>query len=195
MDDGGAVQVLFDAAAVVARVQGVADRVGGADLQVGPLLVVGGDGQVIVAWRLLVVDRDAHDLHTGRILVAGRGDLVRELAVHFLDPGGVVALEVVALVTQGVPVGVETVAEVGRVGAPWDQAAGTVRNGRGDADHAGLGGVAVGLVGDGLVDRLGAGALDAGHDGIAVIGGDRVTGIAHRLERVVDGCLAPSLGR
>ena len=195
VDDGGAVQVLLDAAAVVARVQGVADRSCGSDLQIGPLPVIGGDGQIIVAWRLLVVDRDAHDLHAGRILVAGRGDLVRELVVHFLDPGGVVALEVVALVAQGVPVGVETVAEVGRAGAPWDQSAGSVRDGRGDADDARLGGVAVGLVGDGLVDRLGAGALDPGHDGVTVIGGDLVAGVAHRLERVVDGRLAPSLGR
>ena len=41
---------------------------------------------------------------------------------HMTSPGGVVALEVVALVAQGVPVGVEPVAEVGRVGAPRDQA-------------------------------------------------------------------------
>ena len=195
VDDGGAVQVLLDAAGVAARVQGVADRSCGSDLQVGSLPVVGGDGQIIVAWRLVIVDCDAHDLHAGRILVAGRGDLVRELVVHFLDPGGVVALEVVALVAQGVPVGVEAVAEVGRVGAPWDQSVRTVRDGRGDADDAGLGGVAVGLVGDGLVDRLGAGALDPGDDGVAVFGGDLVAGVAHRLERVVDGCLAPSLGR
>lgn len=33
VDEGRAVQALFDAAAVVARVQGVADRVGGADLR------------------------------------------------------------------------------------------------------------------------------------------------------------------
>ena len=122
VDDGGAVQVLFDAAAVVARVQGVADRVGGADLQVGPLLVRRGDGQIVVAWRLLVVDCDAHDLDAGWILLSGHGNLIGELVVHFFDPGGVVALEVVALVAQGVPVGVEPVAEVGRVGAPWDQA-------------------------------------------------------------------------
>ena len=55
VDDGGAVQVLLDAAAVVARVQGVADRVGGADLQIGPLPVIGGDGQIIVCRRRLVL--------------------------------------------------------------------------------------------------------------------------------------------
>ena len=71
----------------------------------------------------------------------------------------------------------------------------TVRDGRGDADHTSLGGVAVGLVGDGLVDRLGAGALDPGHDGVTVIGGDLVAGVAHHLERVVDGRLSPALGR
>jgi len=196
VDDGRAVQAFLDAAAVVACVQGVADRIGGADLQVGPLPVVGGDGQVIVSWRLVVVDCDAHDLDAGWILLSGHGNLIGELVVHFFDPGGVVALEVRRLrVAQSVPVGVEPVAEVGRVGAPWDQAVRTVRDGRGDADHAGLGGIAVGLVGDGLVDRLGAGALDPGHDGVAVIGGDLVAGIAHRLERVVDGRLAPSLGR
>ena len=55
VDDGGAVQVLLDAAGVVARVQGVADRSCGADLQIGPLPVIGGDGQIIVCRRRLVL--------------------------------------------------------------------------------------------------------------------------------------------
>lgn len=64
----------------------VANRIRGSDLQVGPLPVVGGDGQVIVVRRLVVVDCDAHDLDAGWILLSGHGNLIGELVVHFFGP-------------------------------------------------------------------------------------------------------------
>ena len=50
------------------------------------MTVVGGDGQVIVVRRLVVVDCDAHDLDAGWILLSGHGNLIGELVVHFFGP-------------------------------------------------------------------------------------------------------------
>ncbi|VUX63009.1 Uncharacterised protein [Bifidobacterium pseudocatenulatum] len=82
VDDGGAVQAFLDAAAVVARVQDVADRVGGADLQIGPLPVRGGDAQRIVRrGGLVLVKRDDDDAgRAGHVpfheLVHARGRII-----------------------------------------------------------------------------------------------------------------------
>ena len=87
VDDGGAVQGLSDAAAVAARMQGIADRGGGADLQVGPLLVRGGDRQIVVRRCGLVFVEHDHDDAAGRVDMAFH-DLVDAVRRIVIERGG-----------------------------------------------------------------------------------------------------------
>ena len=58
MDDRGAVQRLPDRGTAVVGVDDVADRVGGADLHVGLLLVAGGHVQLVIDRRLVLRQHD-----------------------------------------------------------------------------------------------------------------------------------------
>ena len=170
VDDGRAVQVLFDAAAVVARVQGVADRVGGADLQVGPLLVRGGDGHGVVRWGGLVfVERDDDDagraghvpfhelVHTrGRIVIKrGRGLIVTSSSVV-----------VIAWCDVLVPV-VQPYTHVGDAGSVPYAGGGPVAGDRADRDDAA---VAVALARMALVETGDAPAVRVGQRGGGLAG-------------------------
>ena len=154
----------------VARVQGVADRVGGADLQVGPLLVRGGDGQVVVRWGGLVfVERDDDDagraghvpfhelVHTrGRIVIKrGRGLIVTSSSVV-----------VIAWCDVLVPV-VQPYTHVGDAGSVPYAGGGPVAGDRADRDDAA---VAVALARMALVETGDAPAVRVGQRGGGLAG-------------------------